>query len=267
MPELAAGADDADGDLAAVGDEQALGSRTAAAPRRLALLEERAQPFLAFGRDAPARRSLAAVIAVASLERPAPTTCANQRLGRGDRLRARRRGARARSASTAASSSPAGTTRVHEPDLARARRGEARAGQEQLARGRAADLREHERRDHGRQDAELHLGEAEHRVALRRRRCRRPRPGRRRRRAPRRGRGRSSGTGSASSAANIRDSAAASRRFSSSRVVDRLRHPRDVGAGAERSCPAPASTTTRTLARRCAHARRPVRSARRSPRR
>ena len=61
--QLAAGADDADRDLAAVGDEDAVQHRcqsrrsdrasSARAPARRSLFEERAQAFLAFGRHAP----------------------------------------------------------------------------------------------------------------------------------------------------------------------------------------------------------------------
>ena len=51
MPSSRQARDDADGDLAAVGDEHAA-DRHRLDPARLALLEERAHAFLAFGRDA-----------------------------------------------------------------------------------------------------------------------------------------------------------------------------------------------------------------------
>ena len=54
--------------------------------------------------------------------------------------------------------------RVHQADLPRASRREPGAGQKQLARSRTSDLRQHERRDHRRDDAQLHFGEPEHRV-------------------------------------------------------------------------------------------------------
>ena len=156
---------------------------------RLPLLEKRAQPFLAFGARRAARRSPRAVIGRGLVERPAPHV-ADERLGRRDRLRAggedlahvrRRRPRRAR---------PPARRRARARSPARAR-AEKRAPVRNSSR--AADrpiLASDERRDHRRHDAELHLGEAEHRLRPRRRRCRRPRRGRRRRRAPRRGRGR-----------------------------------------------------------------------------
>ena len=189
--ELAARADDAHGDLAAVRDEDAADHRSFSArcqPGCPCVLEERAHAFLALGRHAARRDRLGGERWPLRADRGAPTS-------RDQRLRGRDR------SGAAVSSSPTYRRprvelrgrhdRVDQADLARARGREARAGQEQLARGRPADLRQHERRDHRRDDAELHLGEPEHRVRPRRRRCRRPRPGRRRRRARRRARGRS----------------------------------------------------------------------------
>ena len=91
----------------------------------LAFFEKRAQPLLAFGRHA-ARGDAAAVIARRIVDGAPATTSRDQRLGRGDRLRARRQHLVRRSASTAASSSAAGTTSWTRP-ISRARAAEKRA--------------------------------------------------------------------------------------------------------------------------------------------
>ena len=167
MPGLAARADDADGDLAAVGDQHARGARAGSLaighPGRAPLLEERAHAFLAFRRDAlPRRSSPRSGSATSAGGRPA--TCAISRFARGDGARRGRQQLAARSRRSSRSRSASAPTACTRPiSRARAAR-ESRAGQEQLARRRHADLRDDERRDHRRQDAELHLGEAEHRV-------------------------------------------------------------------------------------------------------
>ena len=171
------------------------------------------------------------------------------------RPRRRRQQLARRSASTAASSSAAGTTAWTRP-ISRARAAANRAPVRNSSR--AADtpiLREHERRDHRRQDAELHLGEAEHRVvggdddvadrgeagAAAERRAVDPADERHRQRVER---------------SNIARQRRASRRFSLVRVGDRLRHPGEVGAGAERLAGA-ARGRRRAASDRSAHARRP----------
>src|SRR5262249_4223563 len=56
--------------------------------------------------------------------------------------------------------------RVDKSDLVRAHRGKARSGEKQLSSCGTSDLLEHERRDPRRKNAQLDLGEAEHRAVL-----------------------------------------------------------------------------------------------------
>ena len=132
--ELAAGADDPERDLAAVGDEEPADHRDPA--RASASRGTPVSPSWPSGDTRRAPSDRAAVIGIASSIGPSPHV-ANQRLRGGDglrpavrtrgRTRRPRRRARARARRRGRGRSPS-----------RARRGEARAGQEQLARRRRA---------------------------------------------------------------------------------------------------------------------------------
>ena len=169
-----------------------------------------------------------------------------------ERLR-RARGARAgasqlvedRGSIRASSAASSATHLVDEADVGSASRLEALPGREE---GAARPTRRSWRPrtgDDGRDDAELRLGEAEDRV--RRRHddvvtAQRPIPPPSAAPWTRA----ITGTGHVSMAANMSAMAAASRSFSSRRQADAGAHPLDVGAGAERLDPSPASTTARS---------------------
>ena len=164
MPRLAARPDDADRDLAAVGDRARAGSssRTGSMTPGASRGTRACLPGLRATRGARAMR-LGRQVATSRGCRPA--TSRDQRFGRGDgasgadvssSLHVLRRPSR--------SSSAAGTTAWTRP-ISRARAAENRAPVRNSSRAAdSADLRDDERRDHRRQDAELHLGEPEHRV-------------------------------------------------------------------------------------------------------
>ena len=85
-------------------------------------------------------------------------------LGRADRSWRAGQQVRRGSRATALSRSPAGTTACTRPRALARSALESGAGEEQLARRGAADLADDERRDHRRDEAESHLGQAEHGV-------------------------------------------------------------------------------------------------------
>ena len=153
--ELAACVDDAQGDLAAVGDEDALDHRDQRGGRLSRNARNPSWP------SADLRRvAMASAVNAAASSGPRSGHGRDQALGGRDGLRAARR----------QFAEVAGDRRVeirgrhdgvNEADLVRARSREARARQEQLAGGGLADLLQHERRHDGRDQPQLHLGEPE----------------------------------------------------------------------------------------------------------
>ena len=147
-PELAAGAEDAHRDLAAVRYEE-LPDAHPGAP----LLEEGPQPVLPLGARPPLGGAREQVLLVARLE-DEPLRLADGGRAAGEDVRDDALDRRVEVLGDL----------VDEADPERRRRVEPLAGEEVAAGRRRADLRQHHRRDHRRDDPEPHLGEPEDRV-------------------------------------------------------------------------------------------------------